>query len=210
MLIVMLILLMGTATAVVAIRASSFEMRAAGHMRQASQAEYIAESGLSVGMGIVDAYGAADFLELMNRNAEDQAALPVEDRWPAPFEPGPQQSRPVARLLVTDSILAPTGVLPVDPESVGHSNPYVGGFILDMYDVHEFTGAIAGTSSDGQSQLRYMRATYTSRGRVQMLGQTFDDLQSGTAVANDSGRFDFEAASDARAQAISGPYGSGG
>ncbi len=210
MLIVMLILLMGTATAVIAVRASSYEMRAAGHMRRAAQAEYIAESGLIIGMGVIDAYGAADFLEMMNTEAANQSALSDTERWPAPYEPAAQVGRPIARLYLDDVIMSPGGVASLDAESVGVSNPYVQQFTLDIYDVHEFTGAIAGERSDGQSELRYMRATYTSRGRVQLQGESHLDVAAGTATPNASGRFDFEAASDARAQAISGPYGTGG
>lgn len=210
MLIVMLILLMGTATAVIAIRSSSFELRAAGHMRRTAQADYIAESGLVVGMGVVDAYGAADFVQLMNTEATNQAGLGDNERWPAPYEPAATVGRPIARLYLNDAIMSPGGVTAVDAESVGTSNPYIQQFTLDIYDVHEFTGAIAGQRSDGQSELRYMRATYTSRGRVQLMGESHLEQQGGLATPNTSGRFDFEAASDARAQAISGPYGAGG
>jgi len=206
MLVVMLILLMGSAAAVVAVRSTNFELRAAGHMRRVAQAEYAAEAGLVSAMGYVDTLNTADFIDAMSQTAANQSTLAEADRLPAPYERPIATGKPVYRLASSMAELAPSGA-PLEETSPSVAEPYVRRFVVDVYDVHEMTGVIAGERSDGASQLRFMQATYTSRGRVQLVGDSYLDEAAGTVSPNDSGRFEFEAAADARAQGISGPYG---
>ena len=189
MVIVMLILLMVTATAVFAVHATTYEIRAAGHMRQAMQAQYVAETGLTGSLAMVDSLGPAALLHAMERS---------EPPHLAPFEPELLTGKQGYRMYLDDFS---TGAgMPVTTESLGGDvQPYAPLFAVDVNDNYVFTGVIAGHRSDGHSRLRFMQATYTSRGRTR--------LASGDFTSAGDTRGYHESASDARAEGLSGPFG---
>jgi hypothetical protein len=194
MLVVMVMLLVSTATAIVAVHGTTYEIRASGHFRQAMQTQYVAETGLMASLTWVDSVGVPALLQAMER-VRTMHPVVLE-----PFEPNPLPGQNAYRLYVAD-LAQNTSAPPFGPESFGGATqanqPYVA---VDVYDTHVFTGAVAGQRSDGGTPLRFLRATYTSRGRTH--------LGSEMSLARDSigDRPRNETASDARARGVSGPF----
>lgn len=194
MLIVMFILLMSTATAMFAVHSSAFEIRSAGHFRQAQQAQVIAESGLASAMLFVDQMGPAAILQAMQRMENDSRLQPVMQ----PFEPNLASGKRNYRLYVTD--LTRFSALPIDQESTGTRSAETGMFLVDINDEYTYTGTIAGHRSDGGSKLQYLQATYTARGRTRVRAGDITSTVSGDRQYH-------ETAIDARAYGVSGPFG---
>jgi len=190
MLIVMLVLLAATATATFAIHATSYEMRASGYGRQAMQTRYIAESGLQSGIAMVDEMHPASLEPAMQRSTP-----PVL----APIEPNLLPGKTMYRMYLSDfAITAPP--IETDPTLTPSLGPYVAyqpQFILDINDNYTFTRPLAGDRADGYGALRFIAATYTSRGRTQITG-------SDVRTVGDTRDY-HEGASDARAHVVLGP-----
>ncbi|MFW6087606.1 MAG: hypothetical protein ACODAG_10415 [Myxococcota bacterium] len=198
MLIVMLIILMTTATAYFAIHATSFEIRASGHMRQAMQTQYVAETGAMATLGWIDQQDPRQLQMLVRRGSEANRAAGGQALNLEPFgEPelalGKDGHRLNMQQLGTD-----LGGLPIDGESLGGPRQaYEPQAYVDVLDLMHWTGVTAGERSDGRGSMRYMRATYTSRGRTR--------IDADYTTPGDRRPF-HEGASDARAQGVSGPY----
>jgi hypothetical protein len=194
MLVVMMVLLMVTATAIFAIHSSAFEVRAAGMNRQALATQYVGETGVVAAMDWVDRNGAPSLLFAMQQSRSLRGA-PL-DMYP--YEPPLADGKDAYRLGMQDFQIA-SPVIEVD--SLGHLGATYQPFMLvDVYDTHSYTGIISGHRSDGLSSLRYMRATYTSRGRTR--------LPDGTDHTGSlQGERFHESASDARSQGLTGPFG---
>jgi len=198
MLVVMLVLLMVTATAMVGIHTTAYEVRGAGYSRQALQTDYIGEAGAQSAMAWVDFYGPGALLQAMTRSSELNRATGTEALDLAPFEVPLATDHDAYRLYASDLGSAMTTV-PLDQTSLGLRNVYQPIVLVDIYDAYTFTGALSGSRSDGRGRLQYLRATYTSRGRTRVGGIGTADLQRGTYL--------HETASDARVYGLSGPFG---
>lgn len=198
MLVVMLVLLMVTATAMVGIHTTAYEVRGAGYARQAVQTDYIGEAGVQAAMAWVDFYGPAAMLQAMNQSSELNRATGGEALDLAPFEEALASGHDAYRLYTTDLGSAMTTV-PLDQTSLGTRNVYEPMVLVDIYDAYTYAGAIRGSRSDGRGRLQYLRATYTSRGRTRVRGIGTADQQRGTYL--------HESASDARVYGLSGPFG---
>ena len=85
MLIIMLMLLMVTGTAMFAIHATSYEMRAAGYNRQASQTHYVGETGARAALAWVDHYGPPCVITEAIRRTKAMSSYRALKM--APFEP---------------------------------------------------------------------------------------------------------------------------
>jgi hypothetical protein len=203
LLVVMLVLLMVTATATFAIHSTASEVRAAGHSRIAMQTDYVAEAALIAAMDWVDRSSPRLLVELMDRYESTRTQIDM-----APFEPplyvgtgdATTPNREFAYRLYEND-LTPVAVGgganpdPIADTSFGLRNAYTPLVLVDVYDVHVYTGVTAGyVASGGSGGFRFLRATYTARGRAR--------LSSGTAAAQNL----HEAAADARAIGISGPF----
>lgn len=204
MLIVMLIILMATATAFFAIHATAYEIRASGHVRQAVQTQYIAETGAVGAMSLVDEQGPVAFQKAMRHASEDnrQASgantpLPLEQFGEPDLAPDMEGYRMTLAEMQNDQ-----GVQPVDRDDIGGAHQaYAPALYVDVYDKFAWTGNVAGERADGYGRLEYMRATYTSRGRTRVAG---GDVKG--SLAQDTRDY-HEGADDARAHGLSGPYG---
>ncbi len=191
MLVVLLILLMSTATAVFAVHSTSTEVRAAGFWRMSLQTQYLGETGALAAMSWVDRFGAPALLSAMRRTTTSGAVLDM-----SPFEPALAAGKEGYRMYPDD--FTGLAIAPVENEVIGPRAAHQPFFMVDVYDTHIYTGVVAGNRSDGASRLRFLGATYTSRGRVRVPGE------AGTAT--DPRPFN-EGASDARARGVSGPFG---
>lgn len=192
MLIVLLVILTVTASAMFAMHAAAFEVRGSGNARVATQAYYVADTGMTQAQAWVDARSPATLLRLVQLS-EQQAPLNLQ-----PFEPAIEAGRGAYRLDGQD--LAGIGQAPLDQSHLGSRQAYAPRFLVDVYDVHVYTGVIPGQRSDGNTGTQYLRATYTSRGRMDIVGGDFRD------AARDSRNY-HEGARDMRSEALSGPFG---
>src|SRR5690606_6483081 len=158
MIVVMLMLLGVTALALIAIQSTTFEVRASGHLKSAAQTQYVSETGLESALGFVDQVGGAALV---------QALIQSETTYPptmAPFEPELPAGKHNYRIYSSDFTVVPV----VNREMVGAEQAYVPLFVVDVNDDHLVSKPIAGHRSDGRGNLRFLRATYTSRGRLRV------------------------------------------
>ena len=219
MLIVMLMLLSGTATAMFAIHATTSEIRSSGYARQALQAEYVADAALTTAMANVDFHGPAAMVSALQLTEGNTTDMPGSEPdilvgrrnyriYMADYcvdtasGSACSQSQQVTQAEDQDNLQGP---LPRNSVG-GERQPFRPDFAVDVNDDYVFTAVLAGNRSDSGSRLRYLAATYTARGRMVVdidydVG-TDDDSQTSTDP-----RSFHEAASDARAYGVSGPFG---
>lgn len=209
MIIVMLVLLAATALAIFAVHATTFELRAAGHGREAMQSQFLAESGLVAALAMVDQNGPQSILYTMQRTREDSTlSMPTLMPYEPELAPGKEGYR-----LYLDDLATYGSFLPADPEGLygpaaatdASKQIYQPTFMVDINDHYAYTGAIAGHRSDGYGRLQYLHATYTARGRMRLnpaLGADPTDPD----LLDSEGRAIHELASDARAHAVTGPF----
>ncbi len=191
MLIVMLVLLMTTATAVFAVHATTFEIRAAGNTRQAMQTHYLAEMGLEASLAKVDHMGPSAILTAMYASTAPR----TQDFGEPPMLPDKHGYR-----LLTPDFVDPASNPVIGVESMGGSHqPYEPNVVIDLNDDYVYTGAIAGHRSDGYGRLQFMHGTYSAHGRAR--------LATGDVTSSGDTRPYHETAADARAEALSGPFG---
>lgn len=219
MLIVMMVLLVVTASATLAMSSAQFEIRAAGHQRQAMQAGSVAQAGLVATTTRIEMEGGARVLQWRM----EQTPLAPSTRLSAEEPPvGTGQANRAVRYLSTDMVagLSPhvrTGAT-ADLDTMSAFEPR---YIVDVTDGYNvlptFVGAAAGTRVDGNGtvQLQYFVATVTSRGRMTRRGlldanggygasAVFTPVEAGRA--GHLRRDIFETSATARAVTISGPY----
>ena len=198
MLVVMLVLLMTTATAVFAIHSTSSEIRAAGFSRQAMQTQYVGEAGIMSAFAWVDFYGADALRRTMTESSLANRAVGGRALNLTPFERPLRQGADAHRFDALD--FSTLTSLPIeDDSSLGPRAIYDTMLMVDVYDRHRVVRAVPGDQAQGGGRLEYLGATYTSRGRSRLPS----DHVSGTP----DDRPYHEGASDARAFAISGPIG---
>ncbi len=197
MFVVMMVLLSTSALAVFAIHGTAYEIRAAGYVKRAVQTRDVAESGLVSALAWVDRWGPGALLRAMHRTSIDNLRRGEPALSLAEFhEPPLAQGKEGYRIFASD--LAGSGGPVLDAESVGGPRrAYDATVYVDVYDVYQWTGVVAGERADGRGQLKYLRGTYTARGRTRLRG---GDVRVGGQPLHES-------ADDARALGISGPFG---
>ena len=197
MLVVMFVLLMATATAVYAVQSTTFEIRAAGYGRRAIQTDALAENGLTAAMAWVDATGPDTMMLSLDRSMNGGSTLDVQ-----PFEIALGAGKRGMRLYGgAGGELNVTAQPRMDEPTatLGERQAMDTFLMVDVYDVHTFTGVLPGFSSSGTARLKFLGATYTARGRARLPGAAAVD-------ASDTRASFHETASDARARGVSGPY----
>ena len=231
MLIVMLVLLVVTAGATMAVYSSQFESRAAGHQRQAMQTAEIAQAGIASVTAEIEMMGGARVLEY------EMCAAPLEhNRRLSPEEPAmnmgtvgtPEGLTSRSRRFASNEMRVGTGAsgdssvtyAPTDSAGVGMT-AFEPRFIVDVNDAYNvpatFVGTGAGSRVDGNGtvQFQFLVSTVTSRGRLTRAGLL--DAAGGTRAAAvttgaelarsaDLRRDIYETSVTSRAWTISGPY----
>jgi hypothetical protein len=202
MIIVMMVLLAVTSLGVFAIHATTYEVRAAGHARQAMQAQYVSEAGLTSALVLVDQMGPRAILHSIEQT---RVLSTVDKPVMAPFEPELDAMKDGYRMYSEDmASFTSTGTAPVSAEAIGALSgtrqPYTPSFTVDVNDHYISSQAIAGQRADGLARLQFMPATYTARGRMRLSGGDY------TALSATDPREYHETASGARAYGISGPF----
>jgi hypothetical protein len=207
MLMVLIVLLMTTATATFAIHSTSTEIRAAGHARQAAQAEYLAQGGAYAGVGYVEILKANGALTQYLRTdvAANTASSPDEARV--------DRTTNILRIPRTHfesfagAQAPPVELEPSRTPSLGPRNAYEPDFMVDGTDLYEVAREEAGRDLTGRGA-RYFRMTLTSRGQLAPRAGDYRETDAdGTPVDDRSYN---EVAMRARAITEVGPFWLGG
>ena len=206
MLVVMLVVLMVTATAMFAIYSTTYELRSAGTFRQAMQTQYIAEGGVTTAMALIDTMGAASIDQAMQRSP-----VPAGRQFAAE-EPAYIQSTPHFRVYSTDFLTLPsvvsqpveTNVAAAGGSSLGSHLGYAPSYVIDIDDSYRPGMSIAGMSVTGDSPVSYRVWTITARGRTAPVGGTESYTPAQIAMGQ-LARGSHETAMNSRAVVLSGP-----
>lgn len=165
MLIVLLVLLMTTATATFAMHATTVEIRAAGFQRQAQQTEHIAEGG---------AYAAVAYVDVLKANGSLLQYLRTDvaaNQSSAPGEASVARETNLLRIEMEDFAVSSgvTGVpLETDPArtpSLGPRSAYAPSFTVDGTDLYTVFRDTSGEDLSGRGT-RFYRMAMTSRGTL--------------------------------------------
>jgi hypothetical protein len=218
MLVVMLVLLVVTASATLAIYSTQFEVRATGHQRQAMQTSMVAEAGLVAATTTIEMVGGARVL----RWRMERAPRAVGTRLSAEDPPLSAMNNETERFLSSDLVpgTAPSVRLATTDASGFALSAFEPRYIVDINDGYNilptFVGQAAGTRVDGNGtvQMQFYVATVTSRGRLVRNGllDANGGYASGVFTPPEAGRPAhlrrdiFETAATARSVTISGPY----
>lgn len=200
MLIVLMVLLMTTATATFAVHSTMTEMRAAGYSRQAMQTAYVAEGGAYAGLAYVDAMGAQAAFIQYNRTR-----VPAGTAY-APGAPVLDREINLLRVTMDDFAVAPgVEAPPLETEasvsrSLGQYNAYDPSFSVDGTDLYRTYRQVAGRDQTGRDPMNYVRLNMTARGRM---------APPGDYRASGDPRDYHETAVNARAMAEMGPFAGG-
>lgn len=164
MLVVLMVLLMTTATATMAIHATSMEIRAAGHSRQALQAEYLAEGGAYAALSYIDVLKANGALVqyLRTNVGAGVASAPTEttiDRTTNLFRVQMRDFTPTSSAGVR---AFPVETRAANVPSMGPRNAYQPDFVVDGTDLYQMARDDAGRDLTGRGA-QYFRMTLTSR-----------------------------------------------
>ena len=200
MLIVLMVLLMTSATASFAIHSTTMEMRSAGYSRQAMQAGYVAEGGAYASLAYVDAMGAqAAFIQY------SRTRVPSTTPY-APGAPSFNRETNLLRITMDDFTTAP-GVQEVPLEtdtaagpSLGARSAYAPSFQVDGTDLYRTYRQVAGRDQGGNDPMNYVRLNMTARGRM---------APPSDYTASGDDRSYHETAMYARAMAEMGPFAGG-
>ena len=197
MLVVLMVLIMTTATATFAIHSTTMEMRSAGYARSSMQTMYVAEGGAYAALGYVDAIGArAAFTQYSRTSVSAGTSL-------APSHATLDRETNLLRIEMTDfdsgfDVSAP----PLERDalrtpSLGPRNHMVPTFTVDGTDLYRNHRRSAGRDQSGRNPMMFARINFTSRGRT---APPADFTRTGDP------RSYHEAAVNARAMAEMGPF----
>lgn len=166
--IVVLLLLVVTATGTYAVQASTSELQGAGATRTAYQTESMAISMVDAAIDWVNRVGPATLYRRVTlNNATTTTRLNMGN-----LEPPMAAGQLGDRLYVQDFAVQASGpansVEVVSQASLNNAVPQTAAAVLDVYDIHRYSGDTPGARSDGYSTLYYLRATYTGRARAEL------------------------------------------
>jgi hypothetical protein len=214
--VVLMIIMMGTASALFAATTVTHEVRGAGFARQQLQTRYAARAGLIGALEWFDIFGPTTVRDIMaTRTATDTTQFQCGTLGTGCYpEPPLANNRRVYRLYPEhfDALqerddgsggtdLGLLSSLPYETDaSFGPTSAYTPLVTTDIYDEHVITKLTPGAAAQGGTKFKYMRTTLTARGRAQ-LGIVTDLSDTG-----DHRRQRNEAAADMRAYIISGPF----
>ena len=214
--VVLMIIMMGTASALFAATTVSHEVRGAGFARQQLQTRYAARAGLIGALEWFDIFGPATVRNIMvTRTSTDTTEFKCgppngEGCYP---EPPLANNRRVYRLYPQhfDALQerddgaggTDPGLLTSKPyerdSSFGSTGAYEPMVTTDLYDEHIVTKLTPGAAAQGGTKFKYMRTTLTARGRGRLSATDLEDTGDHRRQRN-------ETAADMRAYVISGPF----
>ena len=215
--VVMMIVMVGTASALFSATTVSHEVRGTGFARQQLQTRYAARSALIGALEWFDIFGPEAVRDIVQTGGDANSKLftctttPPTSCYPEPPLAG---NRRAYRLYKEhfDALIEPDDKgdfinPPVDADAVfGGGSAYTPAFVIDLYDEHIVNRLPPGAAAQGGTKFKYMRTTMTARGRAQVGDGTVDFAGD---EAGEGGRQWNETGADMRAYIISGPFISG-
>jgi len=211
--VVLMIIMVGTASAVFSANTVSHEVQGAGFARQQMQTRYVARAGLIGALEWFDIFGPSTVRDLMltpgsTEGVQFRTCNPTTGCYP---EPPLANNRRAYRLYkdhfeallsqdggITDGLFAN---MPVDGDSsFGSTSAQTPIVVIDIYDEHVVSKLAPGAAAQGGTKFKYMRTTLTARGRARLNSAT------DTAHIEDHGREPHETSADMRAYIVSGPF----
>ena len=211
--VVLMIIMVGTASAVFSATTVSHEVRGSGFARQQLQTRFAARAGLIGALEWFDIFGPSTVREIMiTRTATDTVDFDCTGGSCYP-EPELANNRTAYRLYPEHferlgerddgSGNMEPGLLenlPYELDSFGATSAYQPLVVTDIYDEHIVSKLAPGAAAQGGTKFKYMQTTLTARGRARLASDVTDD------TTTDHNRERNEAASDMRAYIISGPF----
>lgn len=214
--VVLMIVMVGTASAVFAATTVSHEVRGTGFARQQLQTRFAARAGLIGALEWFDIFGPSTVRNIMvTRTSTDTVQFACVSGAGCYPEPPLANNRRAYRLYPEhfaalqerDDGAGNTepGLLENVPyegdASFGPTSAYTPLVVTDLYDEHIVNKLTPGAAAQGGTKFKYMRTTLTARGRAQLATGDVAD-----PAAADHNRERNEAAADMRAYIISGPF----
>jgi hypothetical protein len=212
--VVLMIIMVGTASAVFSASTVSHEVRGTGFARQQIQTKYAARAGLIGALEWFDIFGPETVRNIMLTKGSAEGVQFVcvtgSSCYPEPPLAGGRRAYRLypdhfAALLSQDGGVTP-GLFANAPyeadSSFGASSAQTPIVVIDLYDEHVVSKLAPGAAAQGGTKFRYMRTTMTARGRAQL------KVADG-ADADDAGRERNESSADMRAYIVSGPFVTG-
>jgi hypothetical protein len=213
--VVLMIVMVGTASAVFSATTVSHEVRGAGFARQQLQTRYAARAGLIGALEWFDIFGPETVRNIMvTRSTTDTVQFSCVSGGSCYPEPPLANNRRAYRLYpehfdaLQERDDGAGGTEPGLLESVpyeadysfGSTSAYTPLVVTDIYDEHVISKLAPGAAAQGGTKFKYMRTTLTARGRAQL------GIVSDVADSGDHNRERNEAAADMRAYIVSGPF----
>jgi hypothetical protein len=208
MLIVMMLLLIVSATATLAVHSISTELRSSGYARQRLQTRYLAEGASMSTIAMLELQSPAVLYEVLERSTRTSPR-----RMLAPEEPVMTGDQPNHRVEMFRFVGAP-GVVsqPVEltpgRESLGAGMGYQPDFVVDVNDYFLVPFRVAGHRGDGTGtaeRLQYLCVTFTARARTRPPVDVYSPV---TASDPPTMRRSYhEVVATSRIVALSGPFG---
>jgi len=212
--IVLMIIMMGTASAVFSANTVSHEVRGTGFARQQMQTRYAARAGLIGALEWFDIFGPSTVRDLMLTPGSNEGLVfdPCTSDGGCYPEPPLANGRRVYRLypqhfgalIDPDPSIGSLENAPFEDEaSFGATSAHGAVVVIDVYDEHVVSKLAPGAAAQGGTKFKYMRTTLTARGRAQLKAAT------DTPHAEDHDRQGHETGADMRAYIVSGPFTTG-
>ena len=212
--IVLMIIMVGTASAVFSAHTVSHEVRGTGFARQQLQTRYAARAGLIGALEWFDIFGPSTVRNIMLAPGSTEgvqfSCVSGSGCYP---EPELANDRRAYRLypehfeaLLSQDGGTTAGLLenvPYEADySFGSSSAREPIVVIDIYDEHVVSKLAPGAAAQGGTKFKYMRTTLTARGRAQVKTSAATDV----VHAEDHGRQGNETGADMRAYIVSGPF----
>lgn len=199
MLMVLMVLLMTTATATFAIHSTSMEMRSAGYLRQSMQTAYVAEGGLYAGIAHIDNGRGAEMWQTYQQTSVAGNTVYGPNAVVGGIRRG--FYRVTSDAIATRAAAPPLESDPARVPSLGPHMAYTPSFSFEGTDILGANEEVSGHDLSRPSALGYLRGVFTSRA---VMAAPSDIRATGDA------RDFHETAVSARVVAIVGPLNTGG
>lgn len=210
--VVLMIVMVGTASAVFAANTVSHEVRGTGFARQQMQTRNTAKAGLAAAMDWYDIFGPETVRNLMLAPGSTQGVSFTCATGGTCYPEIPMANGRRAYRLYAEHFSKLTaasggpGFLVNVPYEQGASfgtytalTPIV---TVDIYDEHLISKLAPGAAAQGGSKFKYMRTTLTARARARVTAGDGADTDDQARERNETG-------ADFRAYIVSGPFATG-
>ncbi len=214
--VVLMVVMVGTASAVFSANTVSHEVRGTGFARQQIQTRYAARAGLVGALEWFDIFGPETVRNIMLTAGSTEGVQfscttsGIKHCYP---EPELANNRRAYRIYPEHfvALLSPDGIAPGLFENVpfegdtsfGATSAHTPVVVIDIYDEHVVSKLAPGAAAQGGTKFKYMRTTMTARGRAQV------SAVSDHTDSEDYGRERNESGADMRAYIVSGPFVTG-